>query len=119
MATKVNGSSDLTKATFNGTELSKITFNGVVVYGSKDYSDIANLRWDDIIDGANNYKFTRANLGQTKQLDTNGVAYTAQLIGVNHDDLTYGSGKANLTFQLKYLLPASYLMNYDASNIGS
>lgn len=112
MATKVNGSSDLTKVTFNGTELSKITFNGVVVYEPKDYSDITNLSWDDIIDGANNYKFTSANLGQTKTLTINGVSYTVQIIGVNHDTLTSDtSKKANLTFQLKYLLAKTYPMD--------
>src|SRR5574344_781221 len=81
-------------------------------------SDIANLSWDSIITFAKNKAFDSTHLGQIKQLDIGGVAYTVQIVGVNHDDLTDGTGKANLTFELKYLLATRYAMNATDTNSG-
>src|SRR5574344_562659 len=81
-------------------------------------SDIADLSWDDIITFAKNKAFNSTYLGQTKQLDIGGVAYTVQIVGVNHDELTDGTGKANLTFELKYLLATYYKMNDTNTNSG-
>lgn len=81
-------------------------------------SDIANLSWDTIIALAKIKAFDSTHLGQTTQLDIGGVAYTVQIIGVNHDDLTDGTGKANLTFELKYLLANNYKMNATDTNSG-
>ena len=81
-------------------------------------SDIANLSWDNIIALAKHKAFDSTHLGQTKQLDIGGVAYTVQIVGVNHDDLTDETGKANLTFQLKYLLATNYAMNDTNTNSG-
>src|SRR5574344_1615342 len=81
-------------------------------------NDIADLSWDAIITLAKNKAFDSTHLGQTKQLDIGGVAYTVQIVGVNHDDLTDGTGKANLTFELKYLLATKYKMNDTDTNSG-
>ena len=48
----------------------------------------------------------------------NGEIITLQIIGFNHDNLSDGSGKAGITFAMKYLLNSTYGINSQASNVG-
>ena len=53
----------------------------------------------------------------TKTIKLNGVSYTAQIIGFNHDTKTAG-GKAGITFQLVDCLNTTYQMNSSRTNVG-
>ncbi len=46
------------------------------------------------------------------------AAYTVQIIGFSHDELTDGTGKAAITLGLKQLLTAHYNMNITGTNEG-
>ena len=50
---------------------------------------------------------------------TNGETYTAQIIGIEHDDLADNSGKAGITFQFKELMTTKRQMNSSKTNAGS
>jgi len=66
-------------------------------------------------DVANEYGW---NLGDTKELVLDGTTYHAQLIGVNHDNLSGGGGKAGLTFQLLELFSTRYPINITSTIVG-
>ena len=75
--------------------------------------------WNSVIQLANNDFFTEDVIGMEIPILINNVSYTMQLIGVNHDNLADGSGKANTTWQLKGLLNNYHNMNdTDTSNGG-
>ena len=57
------------------------------------------------------------NVGDTKNITLDGVSYTAQIIGFNHDTKTAG-GKAGITFQLVDCLNTTYQMNSSSTNVG-
>ena len=57
------------------------------------------------------------SVGATKTIKLNGVSYTAQIIGFNHDTKTAG-GKAGITFQLVNCLDTTYQMNSTNNNAG-
>ena len=57
------------------------------------------------------------SVGATKTINLNGVSYTAQIIGFNHDTKTAG-GKAGITFQLVDCLNTTYQMNSSGTNVG-
>lgn len=50
---------------------------------------------------------------------TTGEVITLTIIGFNHDDLSDGTGKAGITFQMKNLLATTYNMNSSDTNSGS
>ena len=58
-------------------------------------------------------------VGDQKTMTVNGVDYTIDVIGKNHDDYADGSGKAPLTFQLHECYSSGYGMNNTSSNSGS
>ena len=49
---------------------------------------------------------------------TDGTTLTYRIIGVAHDDLSDGTGKAGLTFQATHALPKAYRMNATNNNAG-
>ena len=57
-----------------------------------------------------------------KTIHVNGIAYEAQIIGMNHDTPTdttaYGQSKAGITMQLVNCLSDTYPMNNTATNVG-
>ena len=57
------------------------------------------------------------SVGDTKTIKLNGVSYTAQIIGFNHDTKTAG-GVAGITFQLVDCLNTTYPMNSSGNNVG-
>jgi len=64
-------------------------------------SDIsANKLTDAQVRGKYNF-----GIGDTREVEVGGVVHHVRLIGINHDNLSDGSGKAGLTFQLVELLP--------------
>ena len=58
-------------------------------------------------------------IGDTKNININGVSYVVEIIGINHDDLADGSGKAGITFSLQNCLNTLYAMNLTTTNVGS
>ena len=53
-----------------------------------------------------------------KDMDIGGTSYRIDIIGKNHDDLSDGTGKAPLTFQLHDCYATDYPMNSTNTNVG-
>lgn len=53
-----------------------------------------------------------------KDMDIGGTPYRIDIIGKNHDDLSDGTGKAPLTFQLHDCYATTYPMNATNTNVG-
>ena len=53
-----------------------------------------------------------------KDMDIGGTLYRIDIIGKNHDDLSDGTGKAPLTFQLHDCYATTYPMNATNTNVG-
>lgn len=53
-----------------------------------------------------------------KDMDIGGTPYRIDIIGKNHDDLSDGTGKAPLTFQLHDCYATTYAMNNSDTNSG-
>ena len=53
-----------------------------------------------------------------KDMEIGGTPYRIDIIGKNHDDLSDGTGKAPLTFQLHDCYATTYLMNPANTNVG-
>ena len=68
-------------------------------------STLGNNSWKNIVKIAKEGKAAEYwSVGDTKSIEINGTAYTAQIIGFDHDDVadsaSYGRSKAGITFQL-------------------
>ena len=68
-------------------------------------SILGNNSWKNIVKIAKEGKSAEYwSVGDTKSIEINGTAYTAQIIGFDHDDVadsaSYGRSKAGITFQL-------------------
>jgi len=57
--------------------------------------------WNDVS------SLTTADIGTTREVEVNGVTHTVRLIGVDHDNLADGSGKAHTTWQFTNILSDS------------
>lgn len=53
-----------------------------------------------------------------KDMDIGGTSYRIDIIGKNHDDLSDGTGKAPLTFQMHDCYATTYPMNPTNTNVG-
>lgn len=53
-----------------------------------------------------------------KDMEINGTTYRIDIIGKNHDDLSDGTGKAPLTFQMHDCYETTYPMNATNTNVG-
>lgn len=94
-------------------ELKKGLKNLVVVptISLKDYF------WDDIIDMAKNNK-AEFKIGDEREIELiTGEKVHAKVIGLNHDDLSNGNGKAKVTFLIEDL-EGEYRWNEDSTNKG-
>lgn len=73
--------------------------------------------WDDIIDMAKNDK-AEFKIGDEREIELiTGEKVHAKVIGLNHDDLSSGNGKAKVTFLIEDL-EGEYRWNEDSSNKG-
>ena len=71
-----------------------------------------------LITKAKNKQFTESDIGTEFVIPLGGVDYTWRIIGVNHDDLADGSGKANVTLQMVNLYNEYKRMNSSNTNEG-
>lgn len=59
---------------------------------------IANMGWDEIAALTESGQANKFTIGDTKEFSIGNYNFVAKIIGINHDDLSDGSGKAGLTF---------------------
>ena len=89
---------------------------------NKTYDPVfANNDWAAIIDAchANEVPDTWVADGTCyKDMDIGGKAYRIDIIGKDHDDLSDGTGKAPLTFQMHDCYDTTYQMNSSNTNAG-
>lgn len=90
--------------------------------GGKSYNPVfAENEWSDIIEAchANEVPDEWVADGTCyKDMLINGKNYRIDIIGKNHDDLSDGTGKAPLTFQLHDCYATTYRMNATNTNVG-
>ena len=90
--------------------------------GGKSYNPIfAENEWADIIEAchANEVPDEWVADGTCyKDMLINGTNYRIDIIGKNHDDLSDGTGKAPLTFQMHDCYATTYQMNPTETNVG-
>ena len=84
---------------------------------------LANMSWADIQTVCKAGKASEYwAIGDQKTIAVNGISYTVDLIGFDHDTPTdksaYGRSKAGATFQLHDLLARTYPMNSDNTSAG-
>lgn len=94
--------------------------NGAVLWTSKRYDpSFSNNDWSTIIRACQNNKVPDTwVVGDQKVMTINGVDYPIDIIGIDHDDYSYGSGKAPLTFQMHNCYVTVYGMNDSSTNVG-
>lgn len=89
---------------------------------NKTYDPVfANNDWAAIIEAchANEVPDTWVSDGSCyKDMDIGGRTYRIDIIGKNHDDLSDGTGKAPLTFQMHDCYDTTYQMNSSNTNAG-
>lgn len=88
----------------------------------KSYNPVfSENEWADIIEAchANEVPDTWVADGTCyKDMEIGGTNYRIDIIGKNHDDLSDGTGKAPLTFQLHDCYDAIFRMNATSTNVG-
>lgn len=77
----------------------------------------ANNSWEDIIAACQSGRVPDTwKVGDQKAMTINGTNYPIDIIGINHDTYSDGSGTAPLTFQMHNLYEYSYTMYSVANN---
>lgn len=107
------------KATVNGKTLEvPFVIDAIAVFNTSLTTDLEAASWGviSVVAEAGNAASVWS-VGATKTIKLNGVSYTAQIIGFNHDTKTAG-GKAGITFQLVDCLNTTYQMNSTDTNVG-
>lgn len=110
---------------YNGSQKTKVytleVIGIVYVYPFVVGASLEATSWDNI---AVVSKFGQApnywKVGDKKNITVNGVTYSAQIIGFDHDTLTTADGdrtKAGITFQLVDCLKTTYQMNSSNTNV--
>ena len=107
------------KATINGKTLEvPFVIDAIAVFNTSLTTDLEAASWGLISAVAEAGNAASVwSVGATKTIKLNGVSYTAQIIGFNHDTKTSG-GKAGITFQLVDCLNTTYQMNSSNTNVG-
>ena len=107
------------KATINGKTLeAPFVIDAIAVFNTSLTTDLEAASWGLISGVAEAGNAASVwSIGATKTIKFNGVSYTAQIIGFNHDTKTAG-GKAGITFQLVDCLNTTYKMNSSDTNAG-
>lgn len=81
----------------------------------------ADATWEQIIDACHQNAVPDTWVADGtcyKDMEINGTNYRIDIIGKNHDDLSDGTGKAPLTFQMHDCYATTYLMNDTRTNVG-
>lgn len=84
-------------------------------------SPLGSLSWGQIsgLTGSDEDLSRFFQIGDIKSVEIAGDAtYDFEIIGMKHDDLADGSGKAGLTFGMKDCLSATYKLNADSDRVG-
>ena len=107
------------KATINGKTLEvPFVIDAIAVFNTSLTTDLEAASWGLISAVAEAGNAASVwSVGAKKTIKLNGVSYTAQIIGFNHDTKTAG-GKAGITFQLVDCLNTTYQMNSSNTNVG-
>lgn len=107
------------KATINGKTLEvPFVIDAIAVFNTSLTTDLEDASWELISAVAETGNASSVwSVGAKKTINLNGVYYTAQIIGFNHDAKTAG-GKAGITFQLVDCLNTTYQMNSYVTNVG-
>ena len=88
----------------------------------KSYNPVfSENEWADIIEACHSGEVPDAWVADGtcyKDMLINGTNYRIDIIGKNHDDLSDGTGKAPLTFQLHDCYTIAYPMNDTNTNVG-
>lgn len=107
------------KATINGKTLEvPFVIDAIAVFNTSLTTDLEAASWGLISAVAEAGNAASVwSVGAKKTIKLDGVSYTAQIIGFNHDTKTAG-GKAGITFQLVDCLNTTYQMNSSATNVG-
>ena len=107
------------KATINGKTLEvPFVIDAIAVFNTSLTTDLEAASWGLISAVAEAGNAASVwSVGAKKTIKLNGVSYTAQIIGFNHDTKTAG-GKAGITFQLVDCLNTTYQMNSSDTNVG-
>ena len=80
-------------------------------------ANFADNTWEQIIAACQEKIIpTTWKVGDQKAMTIGGTDYLIDIIGINHDDYSDGSGKAPLTFQLHDCYGTKYQMNSSATN---
>ena len=97
-----------------------ITVNGVYkqCWSASSYDSVfANNTWEQIAEACSTRRVPETWLvGDQKTMTINGINYTIDIIGKNHDDYADGSGKAPLTFQMHNLWNVQFTMHDSKTN---
>ena len=107
------------KVTTNGKTLEvPFVIDAIAVFNTSLTTDLEAASWGliSVVAEAGNAA-SAWSVGAKKTIKLNGVSYTAQIIGFNHDTKTAG-GKAGITFQLVDCLNTKYQMNSSKTNVG-
>lgn len=85
-----------------------------------NYSDnFADNTWEQIIEVCQKKIVpTSWKVGDQKAMTINAVDYLVDIIGINHDDYSDGSGKAPITFQMHDCYGTKYAMNAGNTTVG-
>ena len=107
------------KATINGKTMEvPFVIDAIAVFNTSLTTNLEDASWGLISAVAEAGNASSVwSVGATKTIKLNGVSYTAQIIGFNHDTKTAG-GKAGITFQLVDCLNTTYQMNSSNTNVG-
>ena len=107
------------KATVNGKDLvSTFVIDAIAVFNTCLTTNLEDASWGQISAMAEAGNADSVwSVGDIKTIKFDGVSYTAQIIGFNHDTKTAG-GKAGITFQLVDCLNTLYVMNSSDTNVG-
>ena len=90
-----------------------VSYISTCISKNADVTNETNTIYYD--DKQNHYKIS---VGNQVTIPLNGTDYAFDIIGFNHDDLSDGSGKAGITFQMHDLFATAYPMNSGETNSG-
>ena len=107
------------KATIDGINLEvPFVIDAIAVFNTSLTAELEAVSWNAISAVAETGNAASIwSVGDTKTINLNGVSYTAQIIGFNHDTKTAG-GKAGITFQMVDCLNTTYYMKISNTNVG-
>ena len=88
-----------------------VVFKGDSVFSNNDWATIIETCQKNVV--PDTWK-----VGDSKSMTINGISYTVDIIGKNHDVYSDGSGTAPLTFQMHDCYTTQTVMNSSSTNSG-